>query len=293
MNALSFLTAAVAAQFTAGSDPRAPAGDTDHIRFGVVHLATGIRMHYAEQGDSTGKPLILLHGYSDSWFSFSTVLPHIPARYRVFALDLRGHGRTDKPNTGYGMDDLARDVIAFMDAKNLRGVTLVGHSNGGYVAQQVALAAPERLDRLVLVATTTTPRAIIGIGDLENAVRGLEDPVPSTFIREFQNSTIHRPLPSDFVDRVVSESSRLPAHVWKGVMDGLLAMDPVEGLTATRLSVMVLWGDADTLMPRSEQDALVKMFPDVVFKMYRETGHALHWERSAEFAADLIDFMER
>lgn len=287
------MNAPITAPFAAAEDSAAPVVDSDRIRFGVVQLPTGLRMHYAEQGDSTAAPLILLHGYSDSWFSFSPVLPHIPARCRVFALDLRGHGKTDKPTTGYGMDELAHDVIAFMEDKSLRGVTLVGHSNGGYVAQQVAVAAPERLDRLVLVATTTTPRTITGIRDLEALVRGLGDPVSNDFIREFQNSTIHRTLAAEFVDQVVSESSRLPAYVWKGVMDGMLAMDAVTGLTDTDLSAMVLWGDADPLMPRSEQDALVKMFPDVVFKVYRDTGHALHWERPAKFARDLLDFVER
>ena len=157
----------------------------------------------------------------------------------------------------------------------------------------MALAAPDRLERLALVATTTTPRAIVGIRDFETVVQSFEDPVSREFIREFQTSTIHRTLPSDFVDRVVSESSRLPAHVWKGVMRGMLAMAPVHRLAGSRLSTMVLWADSDTIMPRSEQDALVKMLPHVVLKVYAETGHALHWERPAEFARDLLAFMAR
>ena len=126
-------------------------------RFGRVKLETGIQMHYAEQGDTAGMPIILLHGYSDSWFSFSPVLPLIPDTYRVFALDLRGHGLTDKPTTGYGMDEMAGDVVAFMKLHGLENVTVIGHSTAGYVAQHVAAAAPERVVRLGLIATTTTP----------------------------------------------------------------------------------------------------------------------------------------
>src|SRR6186997_844966 len=104
----------------------APPADTP--RFGEVQLSTGIRMHYAEQGESRREPIILLHGYSDSWFSFSRVLTPLARETRVYALDLRGHGKTDKPATGYLMRDLAADVVAFMDAKGIAKATVIGHS---------------------------------------------------------------------------------------------------------------------------------------------------------------------
>ena len=290
MTALSVLTALTLAQGGPAMPDATTPGETNP-RFGRVELQTGIQMHFAELGDTTGSPIILLHGYSDSWFSFSTVLPLIPKTYRVFALDLRGHGMTDKPTTGYGMDEMAADVVAFMEHYRLENVTVIGHSTGGYVAQHVAAAAPERVVRLGLIATTTTPRAITGIGDFDAFVRGLSDPVPVDFIRDFQTSTIYRPLPADFVNGVVNESSRLPAHVWRGVMNGMLAMDSISGLTGAQISTMVLWGDQDTLMPRREQEAFVRMFPNVLFKVYRETGHALHWERPDEFVRDLVAFV--
>jgi pimeloyl-ACP methyl ester carboxylesterase len=219
------------------------------------------------------------------------VLPLIPETYRVFALDLRGHGMTDKPTTGYGMDEMAGDVVAFMKLHRLENVTVIGHSTGGYIAQHVAAIAPERVVRLGLIATTTTPRAITGITDFDTFVRGLSDPVPVDFIRDFQTSTMYRPLSAEFVNGVVNESTRLPAHVWRGVMDGMLAMDAIDGLAGSGIATMVLWGEMDTLMPRAEQEAFVKVFPHVVFKVYPETGHALHWERPSEFARDLVSFV--
>lgn len=290
MTALTVLTALAPAQGGPAMPDATRAGEANP-RFGRVELETGIHMHVAEMGDAAGVPIILLHGYSDSWFSFSNVLPLIPKTYRVFALDLRGHGMTDKPATGYGMDEMAEDVVAFMKHYGLENATVIGHSAGGYVAQHVAAAAPERVARLGLIATTTTPQAITGISDFDAFVRGLSDPVPADFIRDFQTSTIYRPLPADFVSRVVDESSRLPAHVWRGVMNGMLAMEPISGLAGAGIPTMVLWGDKDTLMPRREQEAFVRMFPNVVFKVYRETGHALHWERPDEFVRDLVAFV--
>jgi len=286
MNTLTLLSLFAAVQGNA-------AGSPDPIRFADVQLETGVRLRYAEQGDSTGTPVILLHGYSDSWFSFSRVLPLLAASYRVFALDQRGHGDSDKTAAAHAPKDLAADVIAFIEARGLAGVTVVGHSMGSFVAQQVALAAPGRVQRLVLIGSTTTPRTFEGILDLDRAVKALVDPVSTEFVREFQVSTIHQPVPAEFMDRVVAESLKLPAQVWHSAMDGMLATERAAGLAGTPLPTLILWGDQDTLCTRAEQDALVAMLPNATLKVYAETGHALHWERPAEFARDLQAFMKQ
>ena len=77
-------------------------------------------------------------------------MPQLAARHRVFALDQRGHGDSDRPATGYAMHDLAADVVAFMDAQGIRRAAVVGHSMGSIVAREVARLAPARLSHLVL-----------------------------------------------------------------------------------------------------------------------------------------------
>jgi len=67
------------------------------VQFSTTQLATGVTLHYAEKGDPTGEAIIFLHGYSDSWFSFSRVLPLLSPEYHTFALTQRGHGDSDKP----------------------------------------------------------------------------------------------------------------------------------------------------------------------------------------------------
>ncbi|MGH8064004.1 MAG: alpha/beta fold hydrolase [Candidatus Entotheonellia bacterium] len=93
-------------------DPHAPP-----LRFTDAHLTTGVRLHYAEQGDPADHPVILLHGYTDAWVSFSRVLPLMAPSYHVYALDQRGHGDSDRPASGYTMRDLAADVLAFMETE--------------------------------------------------------------------------------------------------------------------------------------------------------------------------------
>jgi non-heme chloroperoxidase len=263
-------------------------------RFADVRLTTGVRLRYAEQGDPAGTPIILLHGYSDSWFSFSRVLPLIPASYRVYTLDQRGHGDSARPASGYTMREFAADVLAFMDAKGLARATLVGHSMGSMVAQQVALAAPERVARLVLVGPATMNLVHnAAVLELKQAVESFTDPVPAEFVREFQVSCVHRSLPTDFMDRVVAESLKMPAWVWRAVMAGLLDADHPTPLGDSGIPTLILWGERDAFFPRAEQDSLAAVLGAAPLKVYPETGHTPHWERPAEFVRDLEEFITR
>ena len=266
---------------------------TKDPRFATVRLKTGVDLHYAARGTATGEPVILLHGYSDSWFSYSAVLDRLPANLRVYAIDMRGHGRSTKPKTGYAMTEFAADVIAFMDAKSLSRATIVGHSLGGLIAQRVAEAVPQRVARLVLVSTATAGRHINGAQELHAAITSFVDSVPLSFIREFQISTAHAPVPAAFMERAISESRRLPIHVWRSIANGIVADRPPVGWPQVRIPTLVLWGDRDTYATRAEQTALIEMIPGAELKTYVNTGHAMHWERPAEFARDLTAFIAR
>ncbi len=260
------------------------------VQFGEVRLANGLWIRYAEQGDPAGEPVILLHGLSDSWFSWSRVLPLFPANWRVYAIDQRGHGGSGRPESGYGARDLAIDVVAFLDAKGIGRATVVGHSMGGIVAQHVAAIAPERVNRLVLVASAGGLREMNGALEFEQAVLALTDPVSKAFAREFQESTIHRPLPREFVDQTVVESLKLPARVWHALTTEMMASPPAE-VPAARFPILMFWGTNDTVFPRAAEDRLQARLPRARFVVYPETGHAVHWERPQTFVEDLRDFM--
>jgi pimeloyl-ACP methyl ester carboxylesterase/tetratricopeptide (TPR) repeat protein len=259
-------------------------------KFDSVLLKTGVRLRYAYQGDENGVPVILLHGYTDSWFSFSQILPLMDQRYRVYTLDQRGHGESDRPVGGYAMEQFAADVIAFMDAKNIRQATIVGHSMGSFVAQHVAVVAPERVKRLVLVATATAVHTNELVRQLQREVNALSDPIPQKFVYDFQVSTAFQPLSNEFFHAVLKESMKLPAHVWREVMAEMMSPETAVELKKIKTPTLILWGDRD-FFPRSEQDSLVSALPNAVLKVYKDTGHALHWERPESFATDLKTFI--
>ena len=261
------------------------------LSFEQVALPGRVRLHVAEQGDPHGQPVILLHGYSDSWFSFSRVLPFLPSNLHVYALDLRGHGESEQPAAQFSMADLAKDVLAFMDLKRLPAATVVGHSMGSFVAQQVALAAPDRVKGLVLIASATTPRHAYRIDDLRRAIEAQPDSISAEFIREFQHSTVYHPVPAQFMDRVISESRKLSPRLWRALMAGMLETDPATELGRHQIPTLILWGERDAIMLRAEQDALLAQLPRARLIVYAATGHAPHWERPEMVGKDLTAFV--
>ena len=260
------------------------------VKFSKVALKTGVRLRYAYQGDENGSAVIMLHGYTDSWFSFSRVLPLLDQKYCVYILDQRGHGDSERPGNGYALHQFAADVIAFMDALKVKEATIVGHSMGSFVAQHVAVQAPERVNRLVLIATATNVHTNELAQNLQREVSALSDPIPEKFAREFQLSTTFQPLPDKFLHTAVDESLKLPAHVWRQVMTAMMSPEASATHNKIKTPTLIFWGEHD-FFPRSEQDALVASIPNAELKVYTDTGHALHWERPEQFAADLQAFI--
>jgi len=261
-------------------------------RFSSVQLASGLRLRYAEWGGGGGRPLVLLHGYLDSWFSFSSLMACMPAgRYHAYAPDQRGHGDSDRPNRGYSMDEYATDAVELLNALGLERATLVGHSMGTFIARRVAELHPERVDRLVLIdsAMSATNAATL---EMLAAVRDVHDPIAAELVRDFQSTSTLSPLPVAFFDRIVEETLKLPARVWRSALDGLLAFDDLDELGRIAAPTLVLWGEQDAVFPGlDEQRQLAARIPHARLIAYPDTGHAPQWERPQRVADDIDVFL--
>jgi non-heme chloroperoxidase len=264
------------------------------VEFATARLATGPRLHYAEQGDRTGEAIVFLHAYVDSWFSYSRVLPLLSPEYHAFAPDQRGHGDSDKPECCYTVDDYAADVDAFMEVVGIEETTLVGDSSGGLIAQRVALDYPQRVSRLVLIGSPTTlvnNETVVELG--KEMLATLEDPIPLEFVREFVLGTIHNPVPEEFLERAVSESLKVPARVWRDYMEGVvLTVDDTARLGEIGAPTLILWGEQDALLPREEQERRAAAILNATLRVYPETGHLAHWVRPEWVVRDLEEFMK-
>jgi pimeloyl-ACP methyl ester carboxylesterase len=235
--------------------------------------------------------VLLLHGLTDSRRSFETMMPSLPRSLRVFAISQRGHGESSKPASGYAQRDFAADVAAFMDALQLPRAVVVGHSMGAGVALRFAADYPQRTTALVLLAGLALPDTNAEVQALRKAVATLSDPIDRQFAHAFQTSTIAQPVAPGLVDMFVDESLKVPAHVWRSALDGLLRADTAATMRRVRAPALVIWGTRDTVTLRHDQDAYVAGIRGAQLKVYQGAGHAMHWEEPARVAADLAAFI--
>ena len=123
--------------------------------------------------------------------------------------------------------------------------------------------------------------------ELQSALRGLPDPIPEAFAREFQQSTAFRPLPPEFFDRIVAESLKLPPRLWRLAIDRLVEYDDTRQLRDIAVPALLLWGDRDALFSRAEQDQFMAALPSAELTIYEETGHCPNWEQPERVASDI------
>ena len=135
---------------------------------------------------------------------------------------------------------------------------------GTLVVQRLAASHPDMVAGLVLIGgLNQLPDEVFD--EVWSVVQDLADPISEQFVREFQSSTLAAPVPDRFFDQLVAESLRAPARVWRAAFAGIRTMPRDTTISAPTL---LLWGDQDALVPRTEQDALLAAIPDARLVVY-------------------------
>jgi pimeloyl-ACP methyl ester carboxylesterase len=130
--------------------PNLPAGFTDTFTSGYVDTG-GLRQHVVAGGE--GPPLLLVHGWPQTWYAWRLVMPALAQEFHVIAPDQRGTGLSGKPSDGYDTGTLATDLVALMDALGHQGFAMAGHDTGMWIGYALAADHPDRLTRLAVAET--------------------------------------------------------------------------------------------------------------------------------------------
>jgi non-heme chloroperoxidase len=259
-----------------------------------VELPNRVKLPYVEQGDPAGVPVMLVHGFLDSWRSFEPMLPYVPETIHAFALTQRGHGDASRPSAGYSVRDFAADLTAFMNVLQLESAVIVGHSMGSGVALRFAVDHPDRTLGLVLVGASDSLRANPDAREAWNALLSkLTDPVDPQFVREGLENTLAQSVPQALFESLIQENLKVPAFVWRAALDARWSAegDYAGELAEIRAPTLIIWGDRDVRYPRSEQYALATAIPDSQLVVYPGAGHLLHLEEPGRVASDLASFV--
>ena len=255
----------------------------------TIRLTNGLDLQYRESGDPRGQPVILLHGVTDSlrcWKPFTDVLPRA---YRAIAVSQRGHGDSSKPSDDYGSSAFAGDLAALMDALGIRRAHIVAHSMSTWIAQRFARDYPENVESLTLIGGFVTLSGNAAVDGLIADIRAMGDTVDRNLAQAFQEGTVATPLAPLYLEMVVNESMKAPAHVWRAAFAAMSSETPDPAKIACR--TLLIGCGKDEFFTDADRHALASVFSNAREIIYPDLGHAPHWEQPARVARDIISFL--
>ncbi len=248
----------------------------------TMALPTGVTLAYLDLGAADGTPVFLLHGYTDTSRSFLPTierLAELRPDLRLIAPDLRGHGGSSLPDAAgcaavpercFGVPDFAADVLALADGLGISRAHWVGHSLGTLIAQEIALAHPERVERQVWIASSGATLDNPVLRDfllpelIEGSWRGAIEAQGATWPDDAYGMTpvdldpaaeswmaenwVTEPLgDSALMAKIAPETARVPVGAWLGTVRTLLELDHRERLAEVGAPTLVLWATQDPM----------------------------------------------
>jgi esterase len=244
----------------------------------------------------SGPPVVILHGLLGAARNWTGTAKELAARQRVFALDLRNHGRSPWAAT-MSFDDMAGDVAAFIARHGLGAVTLIGHSLGGKVAMRLALTRPGLIERLVVVDVAPVAYART-FGPFVEAMRQVDlaavkrrtdadlqllDGVPDAVLRTFLLQNLVK-TDAGFAWRVNLEALAVN-------MDELLGFPTPAADAAYAGPTLFVAGGRSHYIEPGHRPLLERLFPKAEHAVIAGAGHWPHAERPAEFLAHVRRFL--
>ncbi|MEH0844490.1 alpha/beta hydrolase [Micromonospora sp. CPCC 205711] len=286
--------------------PQLPAGFTDTFTSRYVD-AGEVRLHAVIGGD--GPPLLLVHGWPESWYAWRLLMPALARDFEVIAVDQRGMGLSDKPEGGYDTGTQAGDLIALMDALGHERFAVIGHDTGFTISYALAADHPERVDRAVLAEIPGSPGTApspplfapgplndrlwhLGFNRLnkinEQLVQGRED----VFFRwEFDAAA--RKLPDDVINyyvRLLSDPDALRGSFgWYRALDTTIAQDGQRKTKRLAMPVLAIGGAAS--FGEHVGDNVKLVADDVQSLVIPGAGHFVAEEAPDEMLAALTAFL--
>jgi pimeloyl-ACP methyl ester carboxylesterase len=267
----------------------------------AAELPNGMMLAYVELGDRRGPPVVLIHGYTDSARDWVPLIPYLDQRSRLIIIDLRGHGRSSKPECCYSRTDFAYDIKLLLDKLKIERADVIGHSLGSIVAQSLAEFWPERVRRVVLISSTGASHSLCAPPPARSKgltfnwcaeIAKLHDPIDpeSPFMIAWYSSP--PPIDEEFLRRQRQDAAAIPAEVWRAALDqGLIDFNLQSTLPKLKARTLLIWGGKESIFLKPDRDALSTALPGARVKIFPELGHNSFWEDPAAVAAVINPFL--
>lgn len=264
--------------------------------------AAGVKLHVAHDGGKGAQPLVLLHGFTGLAETWEPVLPALAEGARVVTLDLVGHGGSEAPEDArhYTMDAVVRQLLALADALGIQQADWLGYSLGGRVALALAVAAPRRVRRLVLVGSSPgildpaerAERAARDAALAERIERGGVEAFVQVWLEQPLFASLRRLGPAWLArqrELRLRHSARGLANAMRGLGPG--SMEPLHGRLGEVEAPALLVAGGEDLKFRAIMDAMRDAMPRARRVDIPGAGHACHLERPEPFALEVLRFL--
>jgi 3-oxoadipate enol-lactonase len=250
-----------------------------------------VRIAYEVRG--AGPPLLLVQGLGYGGRGWGPGADLLADDFLVVSYDNRGFGASDAPPGPYTVAQLAADAAAVLDAAGLERAHVVGASLGGMIAQELALARPERIDRLVLVSTTPGLRG--HLMPARTLALMVEAPLlpPEVALRRFVENALGPAASGELAERIVAYRTANPPEPegWQAQAAAGATFDALERLATIAAPTLVVHGTEDAVVDSRNGALLAKSIPGARLELLPGCGHLASWEEPELFAALLRDFL--
>jgi pimeloyl-ACP methyl ester carboxylesterase len=244
---------------------------TQHQGYAPVN---GIRMFYAVYG--SGKPVILLHGGLANANYWGNQIPALSREFEVIVADSRGHGRSTRTAAPYGYDLMASDVVALMDYLHISKAAIVGWSDGGILALDLAMHHPDRLTRVFAFAANYNPSGV-------------------------KEDVLQNPTFAGFVKRAGTEYKQLSAtpneyNAFVAQITKMWDTQPnwtKDQLRSIRVPVLIVDGDHDEAIKREQTEEMAALIPSAGLLIQPNVSHFSFLQDPDQFSEDVLRFLNQ
>ena len=255
-----------------------------------------ISLYYEVHGK--GRPVLLIAGLGSDISSWAGAINKLAARFKVIAFDNRGTGRSEIPDRRYTVHQMANDAIRLLDYLKIKKTHIIGHSMGGYIAQDLAINHPERVDKLILESTSSVSSErnnALFLDFYKELKRGknLEAWIRRWTYWLFSKKCLARKA---FIEAFVKNGANYPysqpAKGFKGQIDAIASFDTRKRLRRIKAKTFIIEGKEDILILPEEAEALAKKISGSIFQSVKDTAHCIHIENLDLFVKAVMKFLQ-
>ncbi len=259
----------------------------------LTHAGATLRYDRAGRGPA----VLLIHGLTGNRTFWERQVQGLRDRFTVVTVDLRGHGESSRPATGYGIAGLAGDLEQLVRTLGVSRIAIVGWSLGGMVAQELARRLGPKAGALALVGTTaggmTDAKAPGADPAVVAALRAALAEDFRTFVRTLARSLFRTGEAHPLHGWALSQMQKTAPAVAQACADACLAFDGRKSLAALTLPTAVLHGRHDAIFPFAQAEILAKQITGAELVAFDESGHAPPLEEPERFNDALVRLLER